>query len=329
VAVSLAALVLVLLPSSAAGATRVETIVKFDGSASQLPEGLAVDRSGDIFVSFAPLGQLAEIDVDEGGPAKVEPVGTVPRVAPPDIGLAGLALDADGDVYGAVISAAAQGVWRFDDHGPTRLRGTQAIGFPNGLAFDPAGNLYVSSSSEGRSSNGAFLGGIWRISREGSVDRLLVDEVLGGTGALLPGGVGANGIAYRDGVLYVTNSEKGSLLTIPVRRDGSLGTPTVAASGAELIGADGLALDVHGNVYVAVISQSKVVRVTPGGQIRLIADASDGLDWTSSLAFGRTPGTETTLYAVNFAIGTQFGNPPGAGPALLAIDVGVRGRPLP
>jgi sugar lactone lactonase YvrE len=331
VAASLAALLLVLLPSSAAGSTRVETIVKFDASASQLPEGLAVDRSGDIFVSFAPLGQLAEIDVDEDGPTRVEPVGTVPGVTPPDIGLAGLALDADGDVYGAVISAAAQGVWRFDDDGraPRRLRGTQVIGFPNGLAFDPNGNLYVSSSSEGRSSNGAFLGGIWRISREGSVDRLLVDEVLGGTGALLPSGVGANGIAYRDGVLYVTNSEKGSLLTIPVRRDGSLGAPTVAASGAELIGADGLALDVHGNVYVAVISQSKVVRVTPGGQIRLIADASDGLDWTSSLAFGRTPGTETTLYAVNFAIGTLFGNPPGAGPALLAIDVGVRGQPLP
>jgi hypothetical protein len=32
---------------------------------------------------------------------------------------------------------------------------------------------------------------------------------------------------------------------------------------------------------------------------------------------------------VNFAIGTQFGNPPGAGPALLAIDVGVQGQPLP
>ncbi|HEX2102867.1 MAG TPA: SMP-30/gluconolactonase/LRE family protein [Solirubrobacteraceae bacterium] len=325
----LAASFLLSLSSSAPASRHVDTIVEFDAFASQLPEGLAIDGSGDLFVSFAPLGQLAEIDVDEGEPAEVEPVGSVPGVNPAtDIGLLGLAVRGGGDVYGAVVSAAAQGVWRFDDdHGPPeRLPGTQAIGFPNGLAFDPDNNLYVTSSSEGTSATGAFLGGIWRISRDGSVERLLVDQALGGTGRLIPSGVGANGIAYRDGALYVTNTENGRLLRIAVRRDGSLGTPTTIASGAELVGADGLALDVHGNAYVAVISQSTIVRVTPGGDIRLVADASDGLDWTSSVAFGRAPGTEDVLYAVNFAIGTQFGNPPEAGPALLAIDVGVRGR---
>ena len=105
--------------------------------------------------------------------------------------------------------------------------------------------------------------------------------------------------------------------------------PSVIASGPQLAFSDGLALDVHGNVYVAVISQSTVVRVSPGGGISLVADASDGLDWASSLAFGTGKGQRKTLYAVNFAIGVQFGNPPGAGPALLAIDAGVPGQPLP
>jgi sugar lactone lactonase YvrE len=103
----------------------------------------------------------------------------------------------------------------------------------------------------------------------------------------------------------------------------------VIASGADLVGADGLALDADGSVYVAVISQSTVVRVGPDGDIEPIADASDGLDWPSSLAFGQSEGTQDQLYAVNFAIGPQFGSPPGAGPALLTIDVGARGRPLP
>ncbi len=72
-----------------------------------------------------------------------------------------------------------------------------------------------------------------------------------------------------------------------------------------------------------------MLRVTPGGHRQLIADASDGLDWASSLAFGTGKGDRQQLYAVNFAIGPLFGAPPGAGPALLTIAVGVPGQPLP
>jgi sugar lactone lactonase YvrE len=328
----LAASLLALLPSGAAGSRQLETIVRLDASARQLPEGLAIDRRGDVFVSFAPLGQLAEIEVDAGGQANIEALGSVPGVDPAkDIGLLGLAVGARGDIFGAVVSAAAHGVWRFEprSRSPERLRGTDAIGFPNGLAFGADGDLYVASSSEGTSHAGAMLGAIWRISRDGSVDRLRIDETLGGTGSLLPGGVGANGIAYRNGALYVTNTEKGRLLRLTVREDGALGEPTVVASGADLVGADGLALDAHGGFYIAVISQSKIVHVTPDGEIDQIASAADGLDWPSSVAFGQTAGTRERLYAVNFAIGTQFGNPPGAGPALLTVDAGVPGAPLP
>jgi len=324
----LAALLLVPLASSAAASGHVATLVEFDASAGQLPEGLAVGRGGDVFVSFAPLGQLAEIEFDEGPSPTVEPVGSVPGVDPAvDIGLLGLAIGPRGDVHGAVVAPAAQGVWRFDERSatPERLAGTEAIGFPNGLAFDRDGNLYVASSAEDPSPTGAFRGGIWRIARDGSVERLLVDEALGGTGVILPTGVGANGIAYCDGALYVTNTEKGLLLRIDVGEDGSLGDPAVVASGAELVGADGVALDARGNAYVAVISQSTVVRVSPDGAVEPVADASDGLDWPSSVAFG--PGADGPLYAVNFAIGPQFGSPPGAGPALLTIDVSGRGGP--
>jgi sugar lactone lactonase YvrE len=322
----LAALLLVPLASGAAASGHVATIVEFDAAAGQFPEGLAVDEGGDVLVSFAPLGELAEIDLDEATSPRVEPVGSVPGVDPAaDIGLLGLAIGPRGDVYGAVVAPAAQGVWRFDERSgtPERLAGTEAIGFPNGLAFYPHGNLYVASSSEPSSPAGALQGGIWRIAPDGSVERLLVDEALGGTGTLLlPTGVGANGIAYCDGALYVTNTDKGTLLRIPVDEDGALGEPAVVASGDDLVGADGIALDAHGNAYIAVITQSTVVRVTPDGAIEPVAAASDGLDWPSSVAFG--PDGDGPLYAVNFAIGTQFGSPPGAGPALLAIDVSGR-----
>jgi sugar lactone lactonase YvrE len=95
----------------------------------------------------------------------------------------------------------------------------------------------------------------------------------------------------------------------------------VLAEDEDLSGADGIAFDVHGNVWVAVISQSTIVRVSPGGDIATIATAADGLDWASSIAFGK----EHDLWAVNFAIGP----PGGPGPALLRLAVGVKGQPVP
>jgi sugar lactone lactonase YvrE len=318
----LAALMLLAAPPRAAATGEVRTIVAFDAASGQNPEGVAVDRTGNVFVSFASLGQLARV---EPGAAEAEPFGSVPGIDPlaGDLGLLGLALGPGGDVYGAVVSKAAGGIWRFDHRTgeAERLPGTEAIPFPNGIAFDPDGDLYVASSAEGASPAGALQGAIWRVARDGSVERLLVHDALGGLGALVPIGVGANGIGWRDGVLYVTNTEKGLLITIDVGRGGALGAPQVVASGPSLHGADGLALDRRGNVYVAVIEQSTVERVDPDGAIDLVADAAGGLDWASSLAFDPRRGGCRTLYAVNFAIGAMFGFPPGAGPALLRIDL--------
>ena len=325
----LATVVLGLL-AGVAHAGSVRTIVELDAEAGQQPEGVAVDRAGNVFMSLAPLGQLLKL-----APGATEPAvfGAVPGIDPQagDLGMLGLAVDRRGDVYAGVVAEAAQGVWRFDRRtgAATRLPGTERIPFPNGLAFDGRGNLYVASSSEGPAPGGGFLGGIWRISRRGAVERMVADPVLGGTGQLVPGGVGANGIAHRRGHLFVVNTEMGTLLRIRVRPDGSLGVPRVLASGAALGGADGVALDVRGRIYVAVIGQSAIVRVDRRGRIRPVADAGDGLDWVSSLAFDTRRGHRRTLYAVSFAIGTRFGNPPGHGPALLTVPVGAPGMLLP
>jgi sugar lactone lactonase YvrE len=95
----------------------------------------------------------------------------------------------------------------------------------------------------------------------------------------------------------------------------------VLAEGPALLAVDGIAFDVHGNVWAAVIAQSTIVRVSPSGTVTTVATASDGLDWASSIAFGK----DHDLWAVNFAIGP----PGGPGPALLRLAVGVKGQPLP
>lgn len=130
----------------------------------------------------------------------------------------------------------------------------------------------------------------------------LHDATLAGTGDFAPPfPIGANGIAIRHNTVYVTNTEKASLVMFPVLPDGSPGTPHVLAQGPALGGADGIALDVHGTVWIPVISQSTIVRVSPDGAIDTFATADDGLDWPSSIAFGTGRGERKTLFAVNFS----------------------------
>jgi sugar lactone lactonase YvrE len=315
-------------------ANDAELLISFDEQSGQLPEGIAVDKTGNIFVSISPLGQLWKI-----APRAMTPelFGTIDGIDPSagDIGVLGLAVDAPGNVYAGVQStnAEANGVWIFDRKSgeATRIPGTENVAFPNDVAFDKVGNMYITDS---------VLGAIWRLPKHGELEPWLVgDENLAGTGALGLGvPIGANGIEYRQGMLHVANTEKSLLLTIPINRDGSPGGSSILAEFPAVEVApdtfvpgvpDGLALDVHGNIFVAQIALSTVARVTPDGVVNVVF-SGDPLDWPSSIAFGTGKGYQQTLFAVNFSKGEGNGDTvPRMGPGLVAISAGVPGLPLP
>ena len=311
----LAAIAAVLVFATAAAAVSVTVVVDYDPALGELPEGVAVDKTGNVFVSVSPLGRIE----------KITPSGSrsiYAQVVPPGSGNGplGLAVDAVGNVYAAVATfdPATSGVYRVARDGSSvRLAGTGAIAFPNGLTFDQRGNLYVTDTV------GAA---VWRIPRRGAAELWLQSPLLAGDGSIGFGfPLGANGIAYRQGELVVGNTELARLVRIPIEPDGSAGAPSILAQSPLLFAADGLAFDVHGNVWVAVIAQSAIRTVSPDGSIATVATAADGLDWASSIAFGTSHGERGSLYAVNFAIGP----PGGPGPRLLKLDVGVRGQPVP
>lgn len=315
------------LPAAAVGSGHSELIREFDAEAGELSEGVAVDKKGNVFVSLAPLGQLLKF---APGSSDYELFGSIPGFTGDGAGLLGLAVDAPGNVYAAAQSVGSTGVWKFDRKtgDETLIPGTDQMTFPNSLAFDKKGNLFVTDSFSGTDSDGNHLGAIYRIGRDGTVEKWIESTDLGGTGALGLGVVGANGISYRQGTIYVANSEKFSVMAIPVQRDGSAGDIATLAQGPELFIPDGIAVDVHGGIYVAVIGLSAIKRVNPDGSIDTIAEgADDFLDLPSSLAFGTGAGFKQTLYAVNLALVPELGT--GVGPALVAIDVGVPGLPLP
>jgi sugar lactone lactonase YvrE len=325
------AVVAALLPASTAHTSaQVEMVATFDPGAWELPEGVAVDKVGNVYLSMAFLGQLWRLAPGESEP---EPVASIHDFDPAGgFGMLGIAVSAPGDVYVAVDSGPAdRGVWRYRPDSETfaRLPGTEQIQYPNDLSFDSLGNLYVTSSFEGYDGDGAALGALWRIDRNGTVEQWLVSPELGGLGEppfeLRP--IGVNGIVHHQRVLYVSSTERARIMAVPIQPDGSPGEMTIVAQDPTLYTADGLAVDVHGRVYVAVIGQSAVRRIEHDGSITTLATHEDGLDFPTTLAFGTGRNQPKTLYAVNFAIGPLFGFPAGAGPALLAISVDTPGMP--
>ena len=241
-----------------------------------------------------------------------------------DIGLIGLAADRYGNIYGAVNSpngADAHGVWKFDaaTGEAHRLAGSDQIGFPNSVGFDGQGAIYATDTA---------LGAVWKLGR-GGFEMWAQDDSMLGTGALGIGPIGANGIAIVGRTVYVSVTEQASIVSIPINRDGSAGPVGLLAAGDALFAIDGIAAALDGSIYAGIIGQFSVVRVHPDGTIEPVASAANGdvgvLD-VSSVAFGTTPDTRKTLYAVNFGFLSQVGTDPR--PGLVAIDVGVPGQPI-
>jgi len=301
------------IPVQVGAGGQIEILRAYDASAGEWPEGVALDKTGNLYVGFQPLGQIRKITAD----------GTDPVVVQfPDAGTLGLAVDAIGNLYASHASGnpGTGGVYRLNTDGLLeRFAGTEQMVFPNSLAFDNRGNLYVTDSATGT---------IWRIPKKGAAAPWLQHELLEGLG-LVPGWppIGANGIVYRQGTLYVANTEKGLILRVSIGVDGSPGEPEILADGPAVYGPDGLALDVFGNIYAALVFQDKLVRIDPAdGNVTELATIDDGLDEPASLAFSTQKGHRQSVFVTNFSVIPDDG---GAGPALLQIEIGVPGLPLP
>jgi sugar lactone lactonase YvrE len=112
-----------------------------------------------------------------------------------------------------------------------------------------------------------------------------------------------------------------------VRPGGSAGKAGVLAGpDCRLWGADGIALDRRGNLYVAANAERDIVRVSPGGRLHVLASsaAGDPLFSPSDIAFGTRRGDREQIFITNFARFTG-----GAGAGVVTMNVGVPGQPLP
>lgn len=282
------------------------TLAHFDLSTGQSPENIALDPDGSALVGLTGSRQVAR--VSPTGHTTV--LATLPGHDSPagQEGIAGLVRAGDGSVHVAYRSGDANlnGVWRIPPSGAPERVAALPVGVAlNGLTVHRAtGVLYGADSSNGT---------VWRIpTRAGA------PEIWSSDPALKPGtsptsyGFGANGIKVHRGAVWVSNSDAGTLLRLPVRPGGSAGPVETRATG--LTGVDDFSFIGNTDTALAALnSANEVALVEPDGSHAVVLTGQDGL---------RTPTATAvrggTVYVTSAAYFTQ------EDPNLLLADLDPR-----
>lgn len=337
------------VPSERAAIGYAGPVVDYDLPDS--PEGIAFDAHGAMYVGVRN-GSSSRIDriTADGARAVFAELPDQQRGSP---GVLGLVFGPDGTLFAAHPTGdpGTHGVYRIPREGdPERIAGSGAVVFPNALAFDARGNLYVTDSfgpasilePGGGCTESARCGALWKLEPGGSfllwLRHPLFDSAeLAGAPIPVPG---ANGVAYYESeetgpALFVANSSMSMVVRIPVQNDGSPGPAEAYAGGFELATVDGLAVDSLGNVYGVMAGAGAeeagappvpaVTRIRADGSLEAVVPfaVDTPFDAATSLAFGVGPRAHASVFVVNAALYGPLPNNPG--PGVVEVRVGVPG----
>nr|WTB34695.1 hypothetical protein OG781_39090 [Streptomyces sp. NBC_00830] len=283
-------------PTPALGAVSVADqhfVSHLDMAAGQRPENITLEPGGGADVTFAYSRQVACISpngrVHILATLPEPPAGAVtPALSSPFLG--GIVRAHDGTLYFlyATGSSDLTGLWRLRPGGtPKRIAALPADGLPNGLALDEKnGRLYAADS---------VLGTVWRIPAAGGrPTKWATAPELAAAGFL-----GANGIKIHNGAAWVSNLDKGTVLRIPITRNGAAGPVEARATG--LVNIDDFAFTGSGNTLLAAInSDNEVALVRPSGSHTVVLTGADGLENPTSVAVrGNTAYIASGAYFTN------------------------------
>lgn len=264
-------------PTAGAHLGDVRVLAHFDRAAGQVAESMALEPDGSVIVGMIPARQVVRVAPD----GAVQVLATMPL--PPDGGtstpvvgsaqVTGVARSDSGGVYFLYPSGQGglNGIWQLSPSGETRLVvPLPADTFPNALAIDSERARFLVTDSAG--------GRIWQAPLRGGAA-----SVWSADPALAPDGFfGANGMKIHDGAVWASNSDRGTVVRIPLIRNGGSGGAEIRATG--LAGIDDFDFTGRGTEILAAINESsKVVRVGADGAHETLLDSEDGLQGTTGV----------------------------------------------
>ena len=253
----------------------------------QLPENIALAPDGSVDVNFNGANELANIS----STGTITPLGALPSVPGGGTGTpllkmpfsAGM-VNNNAAIYSVFSTGVASlnGVYRtLPGDAPVLIAPLPAGSLANGLAENfTTGTLYITDSA---------LGKVWTVSAAGGTPTTWA------SGPLLAGvkGFGANGLKLHAGALYVSNTSLGTLIRIPVLKDGKAGVAKVVAKGLTSID-DFAFIPGTNNLIAALNFANEVAYVQANGAHSIILTAADGLENPSAVAI-----SGSTVYITN------------------------------
>lgn len=211
------------------------------------PEGICWCPGSRVLYVGGEHGQIYKVFPDTGE--------TEILVQIPGGFILGLAVDGDGNVYACDIGNHC--VHRIQSNGKVACY-TGDVHYPNSLAFDSLGRLYVSDS------------GSWETSGDGSIIVISADRQsrpLSTPPLRFP-----NGIAIRDDWLYIVESTLPGISRVPLA-----GGQRTSVIELPLTIPDGIAFDAEGGLWISCWQPNRIYHLSSNGALSTVADDWSGI----------------------------------------------------
>jgi hypothetical protein len=302
-------------------------------SLSQLPneswiENIAIRPNGQLLVTDFSTPNLYQIDSVSGTSVLV---GQFPNA----LGLLGIT-ELQQDVFAVAkgifdpagdLTLGSFSIWKADFRAGSKpaltlLVNTSKVTMLNGLTTPGENNSIILAAD-------SLAGVVWRINiQTGATTVALNDSTTQPIGTLNEGGFGVDGVRFRSGFLYYTNTNKG-FYRVAVHNDGAISGKVQQL--ANFTNGDDFAFDKCGNAFISQGGNDQILIITGGNQLIPLTfkDARNAailLEGNTAMQFGRTSRDSSTLYVTtNGGIEGVVSGTPIRGGRVLAVE--LKGNP--